>query len=72
MYNMDNSLENQMRNLDLDILVKSNYLKCLPSKPDDSCAYLSYGDISSGTEGIIFCNYHGDLEQKRFKTKRPY
>ena len=58
-----------MKSLDLDILIKEKYLKPI-NKPEESCLYMSYGDISSGTEGIIFCNYHGDKEQKRFKTNR--
>ena len=70
MYNMDVDSKNLMKTLDLDILVKGNYLKKLPDKPEESCLYMSYGDLSSHTESLVFCNYHGDIEQKRFKTNR--
>ena len=68
MYNMDNS--EFMTKLDLDLLIKGKYLKELPSKPEESCSYISIGDLSK--DGVIACEYHGDLEQKHIKSKNEY
>lgn len=72
MYNLDNPPKNQMRSLELQTLVNGHYLKSIPTGPDVSCKYFSDGDLSVASEGIIACKYHGDREQKRFKTKRIY
>lgn len=72
MYNMDNYQKNQMRSLEMQTLVNEHYLKSIPTGPDISCEYFSDGDLSVASEGIIACKYHGDMEQKRFKTKRIY
>ncbi len=65
MYNMDNT--EFMEELDFNRLLDGKYLKELPSKPEDSCSYLSLGDLSK--DGVIACEYHGDLEQKYIKSK---
>ena len=64
MYNTDNN--NHMKHLDkegLEILSKSHYLKEKLEKPETSCEYRSIGNLSNKGEGIVFCTYHGDLEQ---------
>lgn len=61
MYNMDAKKGEEMGNLDIDTLLKANYLKEIPKKPEESCQYFGsnlYGD------GSVFCSYHGDVEGK--------
>ncbi len=71
MYNMDSST--MMKELDLNLLINGNgssdikYLKYHPTKPEVSCSYISIGDLSD--DGVIACEYHGDIEQKYIKSK---
>lgn len=57
MYNMDSS--EMMSNLDVDILVKSNYLINIPNGPESQCKYVGN---KLDSDGIVYCTYHGDVE----------
>ena len=68
LYNKDFK-DNKMHSLDQELLVKEKYLKkAIYEGPDKSCKYLSEGDLASET-GYIYCDYHGDIEQKYKKSK---
>lgn len=61
MYNMDNI--EHFTKLDEDgfkLLKKGHYLKEI-TKPESKCEYKSMGNLSD--RGIIYCVYHGDIEQ---------
>lgn len=69
MYNMDVEKENMMHSLDQELLVKEGYLKKIINLgPEKSCKYLDEGDLASDT-AYIYCDYHGDVEQKYKKSK---
>ena len=54
MYNIDSS--SKMDVLNIDNLLKGRYLKEVPVPPEDSCNYLSSGELSE--DGRIYCQYH--------------
>lgn len=61
MYNMDN--KEPITKLDdngLKLLKKEGYLREI-TKPESKCEYKSVGNLSD--RGIIYCVYHGDIEQ---------
>ena len=61
MYNMDN--KEPITKLDdngLKLLKKEGYLREI-TKPESKCEYKSMGNLSD--RGIIYCVYHGDIEQ---------
>ncbi len=62
--------ESMMKELDIDQLIKGKYLREHPYKPDNSCSYISIGDLSE--DGVVACEYHGDIEQKYIKSKMTY
>lgn len=70
MYNMD--IEGGMPSLNLDLLVKQGYLRALPTPPERECKYFSIGDISVEEKGVIFCEYHGDMEDFKIKPGMTY
>ncbi|MBR4569042.1 MAG: hypothetical protein IKO19_00030 [Candidatus Riflebacteria bacterium] len=57
MYNMDHESSN-MRTLDMDILLKGQYIKGDFRKSYKECKYCNSGDLSKN--GIIYCETHGD------------
>ena len=59
MYNMDAAT--MMRTLDMDKLIKGNYLKERPSHPESSCEYSNVGNLDG--KGFVICKYHGDVDQ---------
>ncbi len=63
MYNMDK--EESMKTLDIDLLVKTNYLKSIVP-PEMDCQYFSEGNLAE--DGKIYCKRHGiipDPEEER-------
>ena len=67
MYNMDVKKENMMHSLDQEILLKEKYIKTPIQGPEKNCKYFSVGDLAQ--DGIICCEYHGDVLQKHMKSK---
>ena len=64
-YNMDVRTEEMIRSFNNDVkemLIKKNYLSPKINPPTERCEYLSDGDLAEG--GVIYCNFHGDLENK--------
>lgn len=60
MYNLDHS--EMMQSLDLDKLYKNGYLKSEIIPSTKKCKYLSEGDLTG--DGYVYCEEHGDVEQK--------
>lgn len=66
MYNMDSPLMlKDLNENSIDSLLKGNYLKSEPSKPDYSCKYSSKGDLSE--DGEVYCEYHGGLDRNKIR-----
>lgn len=66
MYNMDSPLMlKDLNENSIDLLLKGNYLKSEPSKPDYSCKYSSKGDLSE--DGEVYCEYHGGLDRNKIR-----
>ena len=60
MYNIFNTTN--MTNLDIDLLIKENYLKNKPNKPSSKCSYISTVDVSKPYYSrYIYCPYHGTV-----------
>ena len=55
MYNFDNT--EMMTTLELDKLIKNNYLKTYPKGPESECEYISVGNLRE--TGHIECKKHG-------------
>ena len=58
MYNFDHD-ESPMKSLNIDKLVKENYIKSALTKPETDCNYTTEGDLTSG--GKIKCARHGTV-----------
>ena len=69
-YNMDVKQENMMHSLNQEILLKEKYIKTPIQGPEKDCRYFSVGDLAQ--DGIICCEYHGDILQKHMKSKAEY
>ena len=62
MYNMDHE-KDPMKALDMNWLIKDNYLKKEPEYPETACSYHSCGDLSDPDTGEIYCHVHGSLSK---------
>ncbi len=60
MYNLDHE-DSPMKSLNIDKLVKENYIKSALTKPETDCNYTTEGDLTSG--GKIKCERHGTVRR---------
>lgn len=71
MYNMNSSTPiNHLNDNSIDTLLKNNYLKIVPSKPESSCEYVSNGNLSE--QGVVYCKYHGGVDENKIKPSPEY
>ena len=68
-YNLEVDKNNKMHSIDQELLIKKGYLKPL-NYSTEKCKYLSVGDLAKDEGGIIYCEYHGDIE-KKYKKPTP-
>ena len=68
MYNMDSDDDNQMKELDMDLLLDKKYIKNKPLPPKPECKYSSYGDLLGN--GYIYCDSHGGVSDDPPKIKK--
>ena len=72
MYNMEHKMKMKhidKRNIELLVNSTQRYLRGEIQKPEESCEYHSYRDISSSS-GFLFCDLHGSVEDSSV-TKLP-